>query len=112
MLDILGPLPKASKGNVYILVVADYFTRWTEAYPMPNQEVITVTKRLVNEFICRFGAPLQILTDQGAQFESQLFCEMCYLLDTSKTRTNAYHPQSHGMVDRLNRTLANMQFCL
>ena len=107
-LDILGPLPRTSRGNVYILVVADYFTRWTEAYPMRNQEAITVAKKFVNEFICRFGAPLQILTDQGTQFESQLFCEMCHLLDISKTRTSAYHPQSDGMVERFNRTLASM----
>ena len=107
-LDILGPLPRTSRGNVYILVVANYFTRWTEAYPMPSQEAITVAKRLVNEFICRFGAPLQILTDQGAQFESRLFCEMCHLLDISKTRTSAYHPPSDGMVERFNRTLASM----
>ena len=107
-LDILGPLPRTSRGNVYILVVADYFTRWTEAYPMCNQKAVTVAKKLVNEFICRFGAPLQVLTDQGAQFESQLFCEMCHLLDITKTRTSAYHPQSDGMVERFNRTLASM----
>ena len=107
-LDILGPLPRTSRGNVYILVVADYFTRWTEAYLMRNQEAVTVAKKLVNEFICHFGAPLQVLTDQGAQFESQLFCEMCHLLDISKTRTSAYHPQSDGMVERFNRTLASM----
>ena len=93
---------------MYILVVADYFTRWTEAYPIHNQEAIIVAKRLVNEFICRFGVPLQIFTDQGEQFESQLFCEMCHLLAISKTRTSAYHPQSDGMVEKFNRTLASM----
>ena len=106
--DILGSLPRILRGNVYILVVADYFTRWTEAYPMRSQEAITFGKKFVNEFICRFSAPLQILTDQRAQFQSQLFCEMCHLLDISKTRTSAYHPQSDGMVERFNRTLGNM----
>ena len=57
-LDILGPLPESSLGNKYILVVSDYFTKWIEAYPMPNQETVTIANVLVNEFISRFGVPL------------------------------------------------------
>ena len=71
-LDNLGSLPRSSWGNRYILVVADYFTRWTEAYPIPNQEATIVARRFIVEFVCHYGAPLQILTDQGAQFQSQL----------------------------------------
>ena len=104
-LDILGPLSRSSRGNRYILVVADYFTRWTEAYPIPNQEATTVARRFIVEFVCCYGAPLQILTDQGAQFQSQLFAEMCQLLNIDKTRTSSYHPQTNGLVERFNQTL-------
>ena len=41
-LDIMGPLPLSDKGNKYLLVIEDYFTKWTEAVPLPDQEVITV----------------------------------------------------------------------
>ena len=44
--DILGPLPEMPSGNKYILVTADYFTRWTEAYGIPNQEAVTVATKL------------------------------------------------------------------
>ncbi|KAL5488979.1 hypothetical protein EMCRGX_G018014 [Ephydatia muelleri] len=37
-MDIMGPLPETSRGNKYILVIADYFTKWSEAYPIPNME--------------------------------------------------------------------------
>ena len=57
-IDVLGPLPITETGNKYILIVADYFTKWVEAYPMPNQEATTVAELLVREFICRFGVPL------------------------------------------------------
>ena len=40
--DIVGPLPESENGNIHILVVSDYFTRWAEAYPIPNQEATTV----------------------------------------------------------------------
>ena len=55
--DILGPLPESDAGNNYILVAGDYFTRWVEAYPIPNQEAITVAKKLVDEMFCRFSPP-------------------------------------------------------
>ena len=44
--DILGSLNRLQTGNSYLLVVADYFPRWMEAYPIPNQEAGTVAKVL------------------------------------------------------------------
>ena len=105
VIDVLGPLPITENGNKYILIVADYFTKWVEAYPMPNQEATTVAELLVREFICRFGVPLLIHSDQGRNFESELFAEMCRLLGIKKTRTTPYHSQSDGMVECFNRTL-------
>ena len=107
-MDIMGPLPETSRGNKYILVIADYFTKWSEAYPIPNMEAITVAKCLVNEFICRFGVPEQLHSDQGRNFESKVIKNICDLLQIRKTRTSPYHPQSDGLVERFNRTLLNL----
>ena len=107
-LDILGPLPSTRSGNKYILVVADYFTKWTEAFPIQNIEAETVARILVTEVLCRFGLPRQIHSDQGTQFESRLFKEMCTLFDIDKTRTTPCHPQSNGLVERFNRTILGM----
>ena len=41
VMDLLGPLPESSGGNLYVLVIADYFTRWVEALSLPNQETKT-----------------------------------------------------------------------
>ena len=78
--DILGPLPEFSSGNSYILVAADYFTRWVEAYPILSQEAVVVARKLLNEMFCRFSPPEQLHSDQGRQFESQLLAEVCKLL--------------------------------
>ncbi|KAA3670746.1 uncharacterized protein DEA37_0010397, partial [Paragonimus westermani] len=48
-IDVMGPLPTSRRGNKYILVIVDYFTKWCEAFPMPNQEVSTITPLFVNE---------------------------------------------------------------
>ena len=53
-MDIVGSFPRSSTGNTYILVVADYFTHWTEAYPIPDQEAITVASKLTDEFFFLF----------------------------------------------------------
>jgi len=104
-LDLFGPLPVTKHGNKYILVVTDYFTRWVEAYSLPNQEATTMARVLVNEWISRYGAPDVIHSDQGKNFDSRLFKEVCHLLGIHKTRTTPYHPQSDGLVERFNRTL-------
>ncbi|KAK3093316.1 hypothetical protein FSP39_013979 [Pinctada imbricata] len=107
-IDILGELPLTESGNKYILVISDYFTKWTESFPMPNMEARTVAKTLVEQVVTRFGVPAAIHSDQGSQFESNLFQEMCMLLRINKTHTTPYHPQSDGMVERFNRTLTAM----
>ena len=79
-----------------------------EAYPIPNQEAVTVAKTLTDHFFCRFSTPEQLHSDQGRQFESNLLAEVCQILGIRKTRTTPYHPQCDGLVERFNRTLLNM----
>ena len=106
--DIMGPLPETANGNSYVLVVGDYFTRWMEAYPIRNQEAVTVAQKLVDEFFCRFSTPEQLHSDQESQFESRLISEICKLLNIHKSHTTPYHPQGDGLVERFNRTLLDM----
>lgn len=105
---LVGPPYKTPRGKSYILVIANYFTRWTEAFALPNIEARTVAKVFVFEFVCRFGVPRQVHTDQGTQFEGKLFQEMCSLFRIDKLRTTTFHPQSDGLVERFNRTLKAM----
>ena len=106
--DIVGPFPESEDGNSYVLVAGDYFSKWMEAYPIPNQEASTVARKLVNELFCRFSVPEQLHSDQGKQFESALLKEICKILNIAKTRTTAHHPQCDGLVERFNRTLLSM----
>ena len=71
-MDVLTPLPMTARGNQYILVMSDHFTKWVEAVPMPNQRAETVAKVFVNEVVTRHGVPSKLLTDQGRNFEADL----------------------------------------
>ncbi|KAG5885093.1 hypothetical protein JTB14_003967 [Gonioctena quinquepunctata] len=90
-IDIAGPFPVSDHGNKYILVAMDYFSKWAEAYALPNQEAITVADVLVKEWICRFGIPMELHSDQGRNFESNLAI-------TVADSNTAEHPQdkNHG----------------
>ena len=107
-IDIMGPLPVTARGNKYLVVICDYFTKWTEAFPVPDIRAETVATVLIDGFFCRYGVPYQLHSDRGSQFESKLFQQICELLDIRKSRTTAYHPQSDGLVERMNRTLEAM----
>ena len=106
-MDICGPYPESANKNKYILVVTDHFTKWAEAYPIPNQEASTVAHKF-EHFINTFGYPKILLTDQGRNFESDLIREMCVRLNIDKRTTSAYHPQTNGQTERFNRTMNSM----
>lgn len=69
---------------------------------------LSVADKIVTEFFCRFGKPKQIHTDQGREFESEIFKCICEKLEIKKTRSCSYRPQSSGLVVRFNATLQKM----
>ena len=105
ILDVCDPTPE---GFRYILVIADYFSKWTEAFPMKNKCADTVADILVENIILWFGMPLVIHSDQGREFENGLMKSLCALLGCTKTRTAPYHLESDGMIERFNRTCLMM----
>ena len=110
-LDILGPFSPSSSGCEYILMLVCQFTKWMEAYPLPDCRAETVARTVVDHFISRFGCPNIIHTDQGSNFTSSLFKSVCELLEITKTRTTPYRPCSNGQVERYNRTLLAIIRC-
>ena len=105
ILDVCDPTPD---GYRYILVIADYFSKWMEAFPIKDKCADTVADVLVDKIILRFGMPLVMHIDQGREIENGLMKSLCTLLGCAKTRTAPYHPESDGMVERFNRTCLMM----
>ena len=110
-IDGVGPFPISNRGNTVNLVVVDQFTKWVEFYPLPNQSTEMVCKAIIDNFITRFGLSTRLHSDQGRNFESSLFQQLCKALEITKTRTSPYRPSANGQVERYNRVLLAMIRC-
>jgi hypothetical protein len=73
-INAAGPFPRSDQVNRYLLNAMDYFTKWPEAYAIPNQEASTVAEapRLLSSyhFFWRFGIPRELHSEKGRNFES------------------------------------------
>ncbi|GFX82007.1 retrovirus-related Pol polyprotein from transposon opus [Trichonephila clavipes] len=103
-IDLIGKLPP-SEGMQYCLTCIDRFSCWMEAIPIPEITAEIVGRAFYEKWICRFGVPAKIVTDQGRQFEAELFRSIAAICGAKVAHTTSYHPQCNGKVERLHRTL-------
>jgi len=87
-IDVNGKHPKSYQGNEYIVTIVDLFSKWLEAVPVKNHTAPVVAKVLMDHVVYRMGTLLRILSDQGREFQSSLFQELCERLDIDKVRTS------------------------
>jgi cleavage and polyadenylation specificity factor subunit 1 len=103
-MDIIGPY-SLSEGMKYCLTIIDRFSRWVEAIPIPDISAQTIIRTFYDQWICRYGTPTKIITDQGRQFMSRDFELFCKKFGILHARTTAYNPKCNGLVERFHRTL-------
>jgi len=72
-------MPMTPRGNSWILVLTEHFTRWADALAILNASAPTVAGVLDQRVFCYFGLPEQLHLDQGSQFQSQLMSDLCRL---------------------------------
>ena len=105
--DIHGPLPRTKKRNAYILGVVCQASKWPEAIAILSINTKHVAEALFNIFT-RIGFPEEILKDSGSQFTGKLMSEVYQAFNAKQLRTNVYHPQAIGLIERFNHTLISM----
>ena len=108
--DYFGPLPTTARGNSYILLFTDRFSRRADMFAVTAAEFTAegTANILVNRFIPLWGCPSTLLSDNGLQFCAQLALAVYKLLGVHKLTTSAYHPSGNGGVERVNHTMAQM----
>ena len=110
--DIVGPLPRSSKGNSYMVVFQDRFTKWVQCRPIRKATSKAVSQAFYEEVFARFGCPKTVISDNGTQFTGQTFESLLKDLGIAYRLTPPYTPQANP-VERTNKTLKTMvaQFC-
>ncbi|KAM7309909.1 DDE-type integrase/transposase/recombinase [Ixodes scapularis] len=107
-MDLLGPFLPSTSGNRWIIVATDYVTRYAETKALPSGAAVEVAKFFIGSLVLRHGAPEVLITDRGYSFMAQPTQEILRLSGTGHRRTTAYHPQTNGLTERLNKTIADM----
>ena len=72
-IDLIGSLPTGKGGVKYAVVAVDYFTKWAEAEPLATITTKKVLDFVIKNIVCRYGLPRKIVSDNGTQFDSDLF---------------------------------------
>lgn len=103
-MDYVGPLPRTSNGNVYILVFVGYFSKWIEVSAVREATAQVAANKFISDIFARHSAPSYLISDRGTPFVSDLFEHVVSTLGTHHRLTTAYHPQTNA-TERVNRTL-------
>ena len=107
-LGIFGKLLKTSRGNQYLLVISDRFTKLTRVVPLKSTKAAEIARTFVNEWVFSYGPPKELLSDNAQYFSSKFFQSVCKILNVENQFTTTYHPQANGQVERYNRTLKSV----
>nr|GEY14571.1 reverse transcriptase domain-containing protein [Tanacetum cinerariifolium] len=102
-IDFMGSFP-SSKGNKYILVAVDYFSKWVESKALPTNDARVVVKFLKSLF-SRFGTPKAIISDRGTHLCNDQFARVMSKYGVTHRLSTAYYPQTSGQVEVTNRGL-------
>lgn len=104
-MDILYAFKSEEGKWVYVIAILDDHSRFVvHAKVTPRQRALDVVK-VFREAVEQHGIPEMLLVDNGKQFKSKRFRDVCEVLDIEIRHSGAYHPQTKGKIERFFRTL-------
>jgi Integrase core domain len=93
-MGILGSLPRTTHGNIFLLVIADRFSKVTITVPLRTFTALSVATAFCDRWVYVYGPRMSLLTDNGTQFAAKFLQEVCAELGVNKLFTSAYHPKT------------------
>jgi hypothetical protein len=101
--DLVGELPQTSRGNVYIMIMIEHFSKWVELVALPDKSSHSTSQAFLQQVLSRFGACAECLTDQGSEFRGEFQDLLDHALIDHR-RTSRDHPQADGLAKRMVQT--------
>ena len=80
----------------YLLVGADYFTKWVEVKSLANIKDVDVKRFVRKNIVTRFGVPHMLISDNGLQFDNKMFKRYCGELGITNRYSTPAYPQGNG----------------
>lgn len=105
--DLCGPFPRSSHGNQFILVVTDTFSKFSLFFALRKATATAVTRIIKEQVFMVFGVPRHLKTDNGVQFRSREFFNLCSSFGVKIIFNPNYSPQCNP-TERVNRVLKGM----
>ena len=103
----MGPFPP-SFGNIYILFVVDYVSKWVEVKTYRRKAANTIMGFIQRNILSRYGASRTIISDEGRHFSKNLFVKLLSIYGFRHAMGLTYHPQSNGQAKISNREIKNI----
>jgi hypothetical protein len=108
-MDFITQLPQTSSGKNAILVVVDKLTKMVHFMATVGRAPAEQTARLFVDHVWKLhGVPKVVVTDRDPLFTSAFTRALCEILGTKQAMSTAYHPQTDGQTERVNRILEDM----
>ena len=107
-IDFVGELPTTKNGNRWIIVAVDYNTNWPIARALKDATAPEIVKFLYEEIVMRFGCPVELVSDRGANFMSKILNQYMQKIKAHHLFTSAFHPRTNSKCERLNQTFKHM----
>lgn len=106
-IDLVGPLPRSSRGFAYVLTVVDYFTKFSLLFPLRSATAKEVVKIFEEQVLLIFGVPKWVVCDNGVQFRGKEFKGLLQSFGAQPLYTAFYHPQANP-AERTNQEIKRM----
>ena len=89
----------SSSGNNYMLILVDYFSRFTVLRAIPDKSSVTIARELLNVF-CLFSFPKVLTSDNGSEFVNEIVSQLILMSGIDRRLSLPYTPQGNSVCER------------
>ena len=106
--DLLGPLPLSINKFQYVAVIIDAFSKLVVTFPMRTKSSQEFLKGFHHKYICTYGVPHSIYTDNGGEFKNTIMKDLCHAYNITHNTCSGYTPKANGLAERSVQTVTNL----